>query len=267
MSTPREFPVARSPAGAGLAAPVAHSVAEDLEAIFPHEPPAMARPRRRLGRRQGEPVVTAPRESRTKAVGALLAAAFAGISAGALIGRLPAPSRPDPPQITQAAVIAPISALPNSGPLPAGSLRESPEDPRVAATATAEARAAPAKLRTVSARRRGEQRHQGAQAAACLDVACRTPSLAAADDRLREAYASAVDAGVSNNVLVDYSERWSHLRGQASQEPGVVVARYDEMAGELNSMAAGRQRAADRAATSHPAGWRGLRTQLAALWR
>jgi len=87
----------------------------------------------------------------------------------------------------------------------------------------------------------------------------------AADARLRRAYASAVRAGVPRSVLVDYHDDWERLRHRAPRQPGLVAARYNQMAGDLNRMAGRRQVA--RTAPPRVGPWRSLRTELASLWR
>jgi hypothetical protein len=86
-----------------------------------------------------------------------------------------------------------------------------------------------------------------------------------ADARLRQAYAAAIRAEAPRSVVVDYRNEWEQLRQRAPDQPGLVTARYNEMAGELRRMAVRRQAAAASRPSALPRG--GARTQLAALWR
>lgn len=257
MSTPRESPGARPQLIDGMATPVTRSVAEDLAAIFPHEPPPRTETALQLvaGRRE----LTAakqPAPSRVGTLGAIAAAALLGVAAGALIGHQPAPSRRGAPPAVQTAAVA-------STPRPAASPAQPPVQ---AAKAEAPARI---RLRKVVARPAEVQRPRTAKvhsAAICHAPHCRASSVMAADERLRRAYDWAVDAGVSPNVLTDYHAQWEQLRHQAPSEPAAVAARYDQLAGELNSMAAGRQRS-DHVPPGSPSAGVGGPTQIAALGR
>lgn len=256
MSTPRESPSARPQLIDGMATPVTRSVAEDLAAIFPHEPPP--RTETALQLLVGRELTTAerPAPSRTGTLGAIVAAALLGVAAGALIGHPRAPSRRGSPPPVQTAAVA-------STPRPAASPAQPPVQ---AAKAKAPARV---RLRKVVARPSEAQRQRIAKAhsaAVCHGPHCRASSVMAADERLRRAYDWAVDAGVSPNVLTDYHDQWEQLRRQAPSEPAAVAARYDQLAGELNSMAAGRQRS-DHAPPGRPSAGVGGPTQIAALGR
>lgn len=256
MSTPRESPGARPQLIDGMATPVTRCVAEDLAAIFPHEPPPRAETALQLvvGR---ELTATKPAaQGRAGTLGAIAAAALLGVAAGALIGHQPAPSRRGPQPAVQTAAVA-------STPRPAAS---SAQPPVQAAKAEAPARI---RLHKVVARPPEAQRQRTAKAhsvVACHVSHCRASSVMAADERLRRAYDWAVDAGVSPNVLTDYHDQWEQLRHQAPNEPAAVAARYDQLAGELNSMAAGRQRS-DHVPPGRPSAGVGGPTQIAALGR
>ncbi|MDB5448535.1 MAG: hypothetical protein JWQ97_3852, partial [Phenylobacterium sp.] len=84
----------------GLAAPVGRGVAEDLQAIFPDTGETRPSVRRRLrltGRsaRRDEPTARSG-ERRAARIGAVVAAACVGVSAGALLAKLPQGSKPAP---------------------------------------------------------------------------------------------------------------------------------------------------------------------------
>lgn len=261
MSTPCEIPGEAAPVE-GAAAPVARSVAEDLEAIFPNEPRTQPpqtlrlRPRRRRG---GERSPRGASFGRVGAAGALAAAALAGVSAGAMLGRGTAPAAHKPQPVLQVKMAA--ATLPSPGPLPAGPLHAPAPPPQILVAEARPTEAAPPKVHKASVQRRHAA---SAHRPRCGGAHCRSSSVMEADGRLRRAYAGARSAGVSSTVLADYRERWETLRHRARREPRVVAARYDAMASDLNRMAARHE--AERT-TSHPGPWRALRTQIAALWR
>lgn len=258
MPTPCENPDQR-PSVESTAAPVASSVAADLEAIFPHEPrtqPSQTLRLRARRRRSGGREPSGAPFGRAGAAGALAAAALAGVSAGAWLGRSAPPANHAPRPVLQAKVVA----LPSPGPLPTGPLH-APQPERILAAEARPAASPSPEIRKVSVQRR----HAAAtRRASCHGAHCRTPSVMAADTRLRHAYAAARRAGVSSTVLADYRDRWEALRHRAPREPRLVAARYDDMAGDLNRMAARHEA---EGPPSHPGPWRTLRTQIAALWR
>lgn len=265
MPTPCET-TGRSTPPPGVALPVARAVAEDLEAIFPHEPRADASQTLRLRdrrRRGGQPAERRGSIRSAGTLGALAAATLAGVSAGAFLGSDHAPHA----RATQAQVVLTSNpTLPSPGPLPAGPLHAPP--PRIlVATPEPAAAAPPAKLHKASAQRPAAQRRHAAPARrpGCRGAYCRAPTVMEADARLRRAYDAARHAGVSSTVLTDYHDRWESLRHRAPREPRLVAARYDEMAGDLNRMAA--RHATDDRTRSHHGAWYNLRTQIAALWR
>jgi hypothetical protein len=262
MPSPDHDPAAEPVATADpLAAPVARAVAEDLEAIFPQDAPRPAAGRRRLKLEAGRERDAARRrrglERRAASLGALVAAACLGLSAGALVARTGAPLRSAPPSVSPGVPITVAQAsLPSPGPLPEAPAVPPPspavaplEAAQPADPSAAAADAAPAAPRHGKPARTA--RHHGRSA------------VLAADARLRRAYASAERAGVAYAVLADYRDEWSRLRRRAPRQPVLVAARYRQMAGELNHMAA-----RERTARAEPLGpWRRFRTQLAALWR
>jgi len=258
MSTPSEIPAAPPPGRPGVAAPVAGSVAEDLAAIFPDAPPREGRRRLRLGRRSEAPLSAMGRgQGRATAVGALIAAACVGVSAGAFLARAPGSAGPAPSVHSETprapGVIA--ASLPSPGPLA--------PDPLHARVAPAPAPAVDS-VRIHKASARAPARPRKVRAAVCRGSRCAS-SVMAADARLRRAYAAAARAGVSSRVLADYRDSWARLRHRAPRQPGLVIARYDQMARELDGMAEGRRVA--HAAPRARGPWRSLRTELASLWR
>lgn len=77
-----------------------------------------------------------------------------------------------------------------------------------------------------------------------LDLArCMRPQVLDADQRLRDAYQDAVQAGVDRRVLVTYRRQWSKLRGRANSDPRGVTTGYRQIARQL-----------DVARTGQPAG-------------
>lgn len=262
MSTPCEIPGARPQVAVEMATPVTLSVAEDLAAIFPHEPrPRTETALQLAGSRHELTKAKRPVDRRAGTLGAIAAAALLGVAAGAMIGHEPAPARRDPPPVVQA------SAAPSPGPPPVG--RSPATVPPLQAAASEVETPAPARLRKVVARPAAAQHRPPARAhpiSTCVGPDCRPPSVTAADERLRRAYDSAVDAGVSRNVLDDYHDQWEQLRHQAPHEPGAVAARYHALAGELDSMAAGRLRSTD-VPPDRPSAWLDGDAQLAALGR
>lgn len=274
-----------SPAAA-LAAPLAHAVAQDLEAIFPNAPPPRAGGLHLRLPRRGGPARGAAQHGarRALAAGALVAAAFVGVFAGALLTRGPGPESPVQPAAspdprayaTEPANAAPV-ALASPGPVPGAIPDPAPVPTLVASAPPPGAAVTPRKafvrkihkasVHKASVHKAVVRRapvHKISAHAACRGSRC-APTLVEADARLRRAYAAAIRADVPRSVLVDYRDAWEELSHRAPDQPRQVAARYSDMAGELNRMAA-RGHQAD--VPTAPAGARRRpRTQLAALWR
>jgi hypothetical protein len=250
MSSPSISSDLPSETAAGLATPVVRAVAEDLEAIFPDAaaPRGATAARLRLGGRPPDRAC-GPRltERRAATLGGLLAAMCLGLSAGALIVR---PEAPDAAPASPPA-LGPLAPA-EPGVLTRAAVPTPPAAPRAMRLAPMDSQA----VRPVSARR---------PAMAHRKPVRRASSLMAADARLRRAYASAERAGVAQPILVDYHDEWDSLRDRAAREPGVVTARYGQMAKDLNRLAA--QETAEPAEAPRPGPWRRFRMQLAALWR
>jgi hypothetical protein len=291
--TSADVPTTRAQSSAGLTAPVAGVVADDLQAIFPNAPPRPAGARAMLGvsraaRRSPRP------SSRIAAIGALAAAALAGLSAGALIGRHPAPASPAPPRADGVPIVlasqpearqTPIEVapslpsrpgsprgLPEPGPLAPPQLVWTASGARSAAAVVKVKEEASAKPRSQKvARRRASSFSSFAptyRAAAASTSRCRADcdyeDVLTADARLRRAYASAADAGVARPVLVSYRNEWSGLRKRAPSSPDRVVSRYNEMADSLERYAERPRPHRSSGPRSHTLA--GLRADLASLF-
>ena len=208
----------------GVAMPLARSVADDLEAILPpaqSAPPARSRLRLGAG---GSPSPRAP-ERRAGRLGALLAVALLGVSAGALLAHLPArsPPPPRPPlALPQPEAFAPALAL-----RPA--IAAAPPPARVAPV-----QAPPARRPAVQA---PASRAHAAPQVCGAHRRCGRVDVMAADRRLRSAYAAAVRAGVARPVLASYRTRWARLRPRAPTDPARVVVGYRGMASDLERLA------------------------------
>ncbi len=71
---------------------------------------------------------------------------------------------------------------------------------------------------------------------------CSRRAILAADERLRQAYSSAVRAGVARPTLIAYRNRWAILRDHEAGRPGRLVDGYGNLAAQLTH-ASGRARA------------------------
>jgi len=248
-------PPAADPAAVGLATPVAQVVAQDLEAILLRNG-AQAPSRRRL--RLGASAPMADRgvhrpERRAAKLGAMIAVAFVGVAAGAMIPRWHAkPAPASPPSV------APVLAAPAFSPPGLAPARV------VTPAAAVEPKVEPARSPKARPDRRAPSRRASAATPCGADGRCGHADVMAADRRLRRAYAAAVRAGVSNAVLDDYRDRWSSLRRRAPEEPRRVTVGYRRLATELESEAARPRRTVYRAPPDD--GWRRLRHEIAALW-
>jgi hypothetical protein len=261
----------------GLAAPVSRTVAEDLEAIFPNQPaPGAGRGRLRLvGRGRLRDREDRKAEGRAGRLGALAAATFVGVSAGAMIahpggpGHSAAPAQPEAP----APMVLAAESLPSPGPLAtAPSLAPlAPAAPQPApfrAAAAVESTPEPAKLRRAATHHTAKSHHkvQRVAAASCQGPGpCGHAEVMVADASLRRAYARAQHAGVPRVTLVGYHTEWSHLRRRASREPRLVAIRYQAMASDLNRMSAHVHE--EPAPAPQPSPWRRFRMEVASLWR
>jgi hypothetical protein len=264
----------------GLAAPVSRAVAEDLEAIFPNQPaPAAGRGRLRLvGKGRAREREERRAEGRAGRLGALAAATFVGVSAGAMIAHPGGAGHPAAPAQLEAPAPVTLAAqsLPSVGPLPAASsfspaapfAPDTPPPAPLRAAAAVESAPAPARLQHAATHHAARPHHRAQRVAA---GSCRGPGpcghaeVMAADASLRRAYARAQHAGVPRVTLVGYHTEWSRLRHRASSEPRLVAIRYQAMASDLNRMSAHVHE--EPAPAPQPSPWRRFRMEVASLWR
>lgn len=221
---------------------LSRAVRADLEEIFrPVSPTAAARPPRVrifVGRS------AEARERSPARWGALAAAAFVGLAAGALIVKPPEFLRSTPAAQTAPAAVTVASIAPIPAPARAPGPAIAWPEPPVATTAPAKAEAAPVKADAPRAARpkpaKAVIRKSGSRCEGLRGdnrARCAYPAVIAADRRLRQAYASATRAGVPRATLVSYRNRWASLRHRADSDPGRVIAGYQDMAGDLRRLA------------------------------
>lgn len=215
----------------------ARAVSSDLEAIFagavlPQAPSRRGGRVRSFARAHGSGL-------RLASLGAIAAAALAGLAAGAMMapGKEPA-AAPAPPQRT-------IEVVTNE-PLPRAAAFDgypwspepyAPMDLGIPAR-SAQASAPPAqpvitKAVTTTAKPRKPRGPCGGR--------CTRDEVMQADIRLRRAYFRAMDAGVPRATLASYRDRWSSLRRYGRREPERLVSGYAVLARDL-SRAASRAR-------------------------
>lgn len=209
-----------SPLSAQRAA--AGAVARDLEAIFGASPaPEAERPPPRSSRR--DTAAAEPRGSRLAALGGLAAAAFLGVAAGAFLMTDHAPGS--------------AKALPHALPVEIAAAKPAPApgpiDPLAGQAAPAAIEAAPAVATPLPVARSLPSPRRHAARACCGYV-----QMAAADRRLRAAYAEAVRAGAPRPLLVTYRDRWAEVRRRGAHEPRRLVEGYSALARELDRAAA-----------------------------
>lgn len=221
---------------------LSRGVAEDLEAIFR---PAPVAPPLQPGKVQSFVPAEGARERSHAKLGALVAAALAGLAlGGVLMGSSPHDPKPLTPASVAAAApaasptpvrvveVAPTPLVPPTPP-PAPTIRSAPV---VAATTPVRpAKAATPKMVKAKARATAAGRCERLRGAA--QARCAYPAVIAADRRLRAAYAKATRAGVSRQRLVSVRTRWASLRRQADDRPTQVIVAYDRMAADLTRAA------------------------------
>jgi hypothetical protein len=214
----------------GAATSMASAVADDLEAILPTDPRAPGRRGLRLSRARRDPG-RAHSDGRAGRLGSMAAALFLGLAAGAVIARLPVLrldlARSGAPA---AGVVAPRLAA----------------TPRLALEGHARAAATPPPM---------------------CGAYCDYGDVLAADSRLRGAYGAAVHAGVPRPVLVDYRDRWWSLRWQAPTDPSRAVQGYQQMADELDRLAAAAPEPVGRRAERPAGAFDRLGAEIASIWR
>lgn len=225
----------------------AGDVARDMESIFGSAPAhAAPPPPRRSARRDAAPPEA--RGSRLAAVGGLAAAAFLGVAAGAFLMTDHAPTGPKPPLRALPVEIAQARAAPAPGPIEPLPLPQSLQaaTPPGAAPVEAPPQVRPARVRASRHVTRG---------------CCGYVQMAAADRRLRAAYAEAVRAGAPRPLLVSYRDRWAEVRRQGAHEPRRLVEGYGALAAGLDHAAAEA-----RAHSRRYADRRGWRPRYAPWW-
>jgi hypothetical protein len=192
---------------------------------------------------------------RAASLGAVVAASLAGLSAGALVGR-PAllfgshAAASANRGAAAAPALAPIPAVDSPSGDAVARLVPAPEipaetlAPRIAASAPA---AAPAARRIpVRARPAPAPARPHVPKTRIASAAHRRGDVVAADRALRRAYARAIRAGASHEVLVAYRDRWEDLREQARFDPRGAAGGYWRLSERLD-------RVSDRVATAGPA--------------
>jgi hypothetical protein len=75
--------------------------------------------------------------------------------------------------------------------------------------------------------------HHEACPASATEAWCRRAEVAAADDRLRNAYDEAARAGIDRDVLVAVRNDWARLRRRANRDPAALIRGYRELTGQL----------------------------------
>jgi hypothetical protein len=246
----------------GPAGEVARAVAEDLEAIFPSEPaPAPAGGRLHLTERARNGATV--RREAAASLGALVAAACVGLSAGAVLAHHGEATKSASAVARGATtVVLANSSLPSPGPLPqTAPLAPPPVQAPGHHAETGGLSAAHSGLRRASAQGAGVHRKATRQASSrCRGARCGGSTVAAADARLERAYASAERAGVPQPVLTGYRNEWRYLRGRAPHDPKLVAVRYRQMASDLERLSQH-----ERTAPTGPL--ERFRLQMATLWR
>lgn len=211
------------------------SVAAELERIFAPLPrPAPPAPDRPVT--SGDAL---PQRQRRPWIAALIVFGFLVAAAGAIF----LPSQLRPPQ-TQPR-LPPVK----SRPLISGQSRLAPPpataNPQAASrspsrAASPAASPAPHKPTPAAARssRRGTVEVRRAHCRAGATSAwCLRGAVAAADGQLRDAYATAIRAGVSRRTLEDIRDDWSRLRRRANKDPQLLIRGYGDLAQELRAEA------------------------------
>lgn len=224
------------PLGAAERKERARSVSSDLQAIFGEARPAAdAKSARRVARPvSGIREDTQPRRLSAASLGAIAAAALAGIAAGSLLVQRPhgPPAQPHPPALPVEMIAPPATPQASDAALAAPAepifTRPPPALPTVGAQASTEARPTRATSRS---------------------------EVMTADRRLRAAYAAAIRAGVPRSVLAQDRDRWASARRRNADDPARLVASYRSIAGDLDHAAArghrGGQHSSQRAPGRH----------------
>lgn len=194
------------------------AVDDELSAIFGAAQPAAdvrATAARGVAGRRRPPSDGASRFS-AASLGAIGAAALAGIAAGVLMVR--APGKPAPSAPTHPAAL-PVQLVPPA---------ETPQ------AADAELAGPSISLPTIA---KPPQPSAAPWSHAPRPATVRR-DVASADRRLRAAYAAAIRAGVARSTLAQERDRWASARRRNAGEPERLVIAYRDIAGDLNREAA-----------------------------
>jgi len=211
------------------------SVGAELDAIFAALPRPTSPPKEQLA------PSSAPRSARPRWIW-FVVLIMAGLLAAAGIAFLAHPSRAPLPQPLPrplpgrpiAAVPVPRTVINPVQPAPVAAPVANPPD-----RGAGEPRAAIERRRT--ARRTEPLRHRGRCAARAGSAWCLRGAVAAADERLRAAYAMAIRAGVDHRTLEDVQSDWSRLRRRANKDPEALIRGYGLLTQQLRAEA-GRRR-------------------------
>lgn len=224
------------------------AVASEMEAIFAPLPLPTAPP---------APAPSARPSSRTKGrawIGIVLLV-LAGLIAAAVsmvflarTSRAPLPQRPPRSAATHRApapvlpasalrqpIVAPLINPPSVAPAPVATPpKAAPDTTKSKATRRSTAsKFRPAKRHT----RRGAPARKGRCDPGATSPWCLRGAVVEADDRLRDAYDTAVRAGVDRKTLVGIRSDWKRLRGRANREPQALIRGYALLTQELHAEA------------------------------
>lgn len=226
----------------------ARSVSAELEAIFGEPKPAETAPRAgTVGRPPRRDAGSAPRRLSAATIGGLTAAALAGIAAGSLLVKAPPfTARASTIAVSKAQII-PGRTLARPTALPVEMATPAPT-PQVSDPVLAEPARPLQPAPLPRARLHSRVRHAASDA-----------EVRAADRRLRAAYAAAIRAGASHDLLVDDRDRWASARRREAHEPARLIASYDAIAVDLNRTATHRHVRPPRRSFLH--------TRFASWWR
>jgi hypothetical protein len=130
--------------------------------------------------------------------------------------------------------VARTSRVPGTHPIkaPPPSIRTT-TSPQAATTLPSASSAPPAAQPKVAAARPSAQPHKSAPpprqrhcSRYATEAWCLHGRIMAADDELRDAYNSAVRAGVDRHTLIDIRHDWKRLRGRANRDPRALIRGY-----------------------------------------
>lgn len=214
------------------------SVGAELDAIFGVLPRPSSPPKDHVA------VMPAPQRARLRWVWAALLILAALLLAAASVAFLAHTSRAPLPQSRprstppRTIAVAPVVQAPiqQAQPAPAESpAATTPETPTAKPESTGH--------RAAAQRQAGPARRRGRCAAGATSAWCLRGAVVAADDRLRNAYAVAIRAGVDRKTLEGVRSDWSRLRRRANKDPEALIRGYGLLAQQLRAEAGrGRRR-------------------------